>query len=78
MLGLQVAPERFSCKAGATDITINLTTLCSRCDPRLMASIFRIHLGNLYLSWHTHHDFCLVRICQLADLFKKFDEGVKG
>ncbi len=64
MLGLQVAPEGFSYKAGATDVTINPTTLRSRCNPRLLACIFYLCWGNSYLSPHTHHDFCLISIGQ--------------
>jgi hypothetical protein len=78
MLGLQMALEGFSCKAGTTDVTVNPPTLCSCCVPRLLACVVHFCLGTSYLSWHTDHDLHLVLICQEADSFKQFDEDVNG
>jgi hypothetical protein len=78
MLGLQMAFEGFGRKAGATDVTINPTTLRGCCAPRPLASIFRFCRGNLYLPWHADHDFCLVGIRQEADSLKQLGEDVKG
>ncbi len=78
MLGLQMALEGFSCKAGATDVTVNPTMLRSCCIPRLSACVLHFCLGTSYLFRHTDHDLHCGRICQEANSFKQFDEDVKG
>jgi hypothetical protein len=78
MLGLQMALEGFSRKAGATDVTVNPTTLCSCCVPRLLACVLHFHLGTLYLFQHADHDLQLIHICQEANSFKQFDKDVEG
>ncbi len=78
MLGLQMALEGFSRKAGATDVTVNPPMLRSYCVPCLSACVVHFRLGTLYLSRHADHDLRLVRIFQEAYSFKQFDEDVEG
>ncbi len=63
---------RSSCKAGAANLTVNLTTLfvsiCS--SQRLVFCILFFCIGLVYLSRDAYHDFCLGPIHEETDPLK--------
>ena len=70
-----------SCKAGATNLTADPTTLVvGGCSSRRFVFVFGILLlcaGLVYPSWDANHDFCLGRICKQTNPFKQFDQDIE-
>jgi hypothetical protein len=70
---------RSSCKAGATNLTVNPTTLvvggCS--SRRFVFGILLFCVGLAYPSWDANHDFCLGRIGEQTNPFKQSDEDIE-
>jgi hypothetical protein len=75
VLCLQMTLVGSSCKAGATNLTVDPTMLvvggCS--SWRFVFSILLVCVGLTHPSRNANHDFCLGRIRKQSELFKQSD-----
>jgi hypothetical protein len=70
---------RSSCKAGATNLTVNPTALVvGSCSSwRFVFGILLFCVGLVYLSQDANHDLCLGRICEQTNLFNQSDQDIE-